>query len=332
MVNIFKFNFTAPIHIGTVKSEMDSSDAILHSDSLYAAMVHAWVRLGGATSDIADEQGNPKGFTLSSLFPYFRKKEGGDILFFPLPKGVKLNSGVDRKKAEKIKFIDLPNFKQLQQAGFLNIAASAMHNRFLTAEEKFNSRFMEAQVYPRVQVPRIGGEDALPYYLERIFFSKGSGFHCLVHFTDESVKPKILAALRYLGDEGLGTDRHVGNGHYELEVDENDYSGLFEGGHGYKVNLSMFCPGTQEELVSMLKPACAYAQPVKRGGWLSRDGYLSYRKGTVYMFREGGIFYYEKNTGGKTVDLRPPKEIANIGEPVWRCGKSLFVPIARNTN
>ncbi|MCB0522496.1 MAG: type III-A CRISPR-associated RAMP protein Csm4 [Lewinellaceae bacterium] len=336
MMEILTFNFTTPLHIGTVKAEMDTSESILHSDSLYAAIVHAWAQLGVNLYDIVDEGGGPK-FALSSMFP-FCTVEGKEIYFLPVPKGVLkpdlADTNTGQKDIDKVQYMDMDWFRQLQPAGSLKIKKSDIKGKYLTAVEGFDERFMSREVYPRVKVPRDQErEDPSPYYLERIFFQQGAGFYCLAIWDTPSVKQNVLAALRYLGDEGLGTDRHVGNGMFEVKESKSGAGFLLSNDSAYKTNVSLFCPPKPSVLQDMLGGQAAYDLPIKRGGWMSRENYLSYRKKAVFMFREGGIFKTNETVVGQTVNLAPertPRQLPE-GESVWRCGKSIFLPIHRKT-
>jgi len=72
-------------------------------------------------------------------------------------------------------------------------------------------------------------------------------------------------------------------------------------------------------------------QLIKRGGWITTEPYTTYRKKSVYMFAEGGIFKLnsDKNieTLGKTVNLKPEAEFLKIQHNIYRVGKSIFLPI-----
>jgi len=43
---IIKFTFKTPLHIGTVRADYSISSSLVHSDTLYAAIIQAWSLLG----------------------------------------------------------------------------------------------------------------------------------------------------------------------------------------------------------------------------------------------------------------------------------------------
>jgi CRISPR/Cas system CSM-associated protein Csm4 (group 5 of RAMP superfamily) len=76
---------------------------------------------------------------------------------------------------------------------------------------------------------------------------------------------------------------------------------------------------------------------IRRGGWITTQPYMTYRKKSIQMFREGSVFSLPKTRAvvensfkaGKTVDLRPelPEGMKQVEHPVWRVGKSIFIPV-----
>jgi CRISPR/Cas system CSM-associated protein Csm4 (group 5 of RAMP superfamily) len=92
------------------------------------------------------------------------------------------------------------------------------------------------------------------------------------------------------------------------------------------VNLSLWCPGQDELSTGMLQES-SFAL-VKRGGYLAGSSlpeYRHFRKRSVYMFMEGGVFPAMNKLQGKIVDLVPPG-VSGM-HPVWRDGRSLFIPL-----
>ena len=351
-LTLFRFRFTAPLHIANVRSDFDRSEKTVRSDSLYAAIIQAWSVLGIEHPILSNQDENaipPLGFTLSSLFPYFQADETSTpLLFFPKPKGtLQAQSYEGHKDLKKVGYIEQTSFVQLLQQGDLPSAPNNYQGIyylgekaacFLDQEGKSEEKFIDTQVVPRVYVPRYGetdGEgkaktDTDIFYMERVYFKKHSGLFCLAQFDDTDIQNKVLAALHYLQDEGLGSDRHVGNGSFELHYSPfRGFEQLSSNGSEYAVNLSLFCPEDSTTLETMLgdnDDKCAY-EMTKRGGWITDDGYLSYRKNSVYMFNEGSIFKTTNNIQGKVLNLRPKIHGLRLQNLIYRVGQSLFVPI-----
>jgi CRISPR-associated protein Csm4 len=302
---------------------------MLHSDSIYSAIISAWATLGLAIPD--DLTTNDLGFTISSLFPFYQKgKEENSMYFFPKPLGIiQPKNYDDHKPIKKIKYLDLPSFQDVLTGDFKAEVNNIKGDFYLkNKKQDFDKDFMQSEVYARNTVAREEGKDTQIYYIDRIFFKGNSGLFCVAQFDDKKypdIENKVMGALRYLQDEGIGTDRHVGNGLFELEI--IDFKG-FEANNNqdYALNLSLFCPKDKDGFGEMLDENTKY-EITKRGGWISTEPYLSYRKKSVYMFKEGSIFKTDAESKGKTVDLKPENTPKEVNHSVYRVGKSLFVPI-----
>lgn len=339
-----KFHFTTPLHIGTVRADYDKSEKNIHSDTLYSAIIWAWSVLG--LEEEIPKLVEEEKFTISSLFPYYQgeKNDGNPIYFFPKPTGRLTKSEYEvHKKVKSIRYLDSSAFEDcLNDVDFgfstkdndgKNILVATtkngdyiLRNGMLSKSDLGTDNFMESKVYPRVYVPRYGEEgDTQIYYIERLFFREQSGLFCLAHFDNDDIKNKVFAALRFLQDEGLGTDKHVGNGLFEFSYESfEDFK--TPNPSEYSVSLSLFCPDSKVQLQGMLDDKAAF-DTIKRGGWITEEGYLTYRKKSIYMFTEGSIFKSDNTTKGKTVDLKPESTPKEIAHPIYRVGRSLFLPI-----
>ena len=333
----FRLNFSSPLHLGSTRSDYDTSETIQHSDTLYAAITQAWCSLGleAKLNVLLMENGAFKGVTLSSLYPYYKKEEGY-LYFFPIPLdtvGPAVSDTALRKKIKKTQFVDAANFRRIQAAGELNVNTDAIKGSFITLDEEFDQRFLSRQVFPRARVPRSGiTKDTEIYYIERLFFKKGSGLYVLALVEEESQICHLQAMLEFLGEEGIGTDRHVGHGLFTVErVAEMGWAPELELQANYRTNLSLFLPEDRTQLQSFLDKAARYKM-IKRGGWITTASYLTYRKNSVHMFQEGGLFRCGLVYAGATVNLQPQQLPMGhqVNSPVYRSGKSLFVPVNLN--
>jgi len=339
-MKLIRFHFTAPVHFSAARAEYDRSESTLHSDSLYAAIQQAWSILG-KTDWIVKEPD----FTLSSLFPFYRHDESSAaVYFFPRPM-----AGVDTKPdlaklTNNIRFLDQFTFEKLLHEGELivsdkkNLLGEFYHNDTDTSPKK---QFLQRHVYTRNRVPRFQematSGDTLVYYHEKVFFQDGSGLFCLFDGSDAAFQ-RVKAALLLLQDEGLGTDRHSGNGQFELEIEEQ-FSLDLPAKAKYCLNLSLFCPSDAPTVAAMLpeNDALVAFNLFKRGGWITNEPFLTFRKNSVYMFQEGSVFVRpstEAETGlfikGHSHDLRPQStdlpQRESVLHPIYRSGKSIFLP------
>lgn len=339
-----RFQFKAPLHIGSVRADFDATEQMIHSDKLYAAILQAWQQLG--MSEEIDQVQSSQSFALSSLFPYTK---AGDafVYLFPKPYGFLNDDSLDDgekplpKKFKKVQYFDQTYFQYFLHKTPITLPYQEdVRGEFLT-KYKIDEKFMQRKVYPRAAVPRNQRDDTTIYYLERIFFAPGSGLYTIVHFEDDDMITPVLAALQFLGDEGIGTDRHVGNGQFEISASkESPIDDLPSSSQ--LLNLSLFCPADAKQLQSMLgadtqeSASNVRFEIVKRGGWITSDPYSSLRKKSINMFREGGVFHQPQSQAtnqwqvlGKRVDLTPDsEELAKpLLHPIIRNGKSLFIPV-----
>jgi CRISPR-associated protein Csm4 len=332
--NIYKLRFTTPLHIGNERADYGTSLQTIHSDTLYAAMTSVLAKIG---RDIPSD--GDLGFTISSLYPYYQKEKGSNPVYF-LPK-LKSQTIPARglqnvaKKIKKIEWLDIDFFNKQINGNELfsnNFNIELLENGKYLTSKKIDKKFLTKEVNPRVQVPRDYGvvKDAEPFYMERIYFKDFSGLY-LIADGDTSV---LDIALEILQNEGIGTDRTIGNGFFEyskdvleLELPESDCV----------MNLSLFIPENQEQIDVMINKEgekVAYDFQ-KRGGWITDAGLNTFRKNTVYMFSEASVFandssVYSMKIKGKIVDLKPQLDYGHIGvkeHPIWRNGKSLFIPV-----
>ncbi len=322
---IYKIHFTAPLHLGDERDDYSVSLKTFQSDAMYAALTASLAKLG-----VEIPPGGDLGFNISSLFPFYQKSDKDRaIYFFPKPLKQKLPDLKDVKNAKKVKkvaWFDKDNFEKLihgQDLFFDESVISTLEGEFLSSQA-FDSKFISSQVSPRVTVSRNQNEDAKPFYMDRIYFRDYSGLFFLVE-GDTSLLNKAMNLLQH---EGIGTDRNIGNGFFEFDTDTIEID-LPES--NYMMSLSMFWPENSDQLKELMDGDVAYDFQ-KRGGWISTSPYNTYRKNTVHMLMPGSVFKKPKNLNhpivmGNIGDLKPEILEGAIRHPVYRSGKSLFIPI-----
>ncbi|HRP56365.1 type III-A CRISPR-associated RAMP protein Csm4 [Agriterribacter sp.] len=337
--DIIRFRFTTPLHIGNERSDYSTGAALLQSDALYAAICHAWARLGKAEWIPAEENEHYE-FTVSSLFPFINYEEGSSY-FLPRPMlllgekepGLFIDTSV-RKALKKIQWVDIPVFEALASGNPLEHNKTFFDNGYQSVKELSGDGKKKPvipisnQVMPRASISRTGMEDTLIYYIDRYYFHERAGLYAIVKFENEEMKSKVLSALRLLEEDGLGTDRNVGHGKFKCTFDQ--VSIHLPGETDYAVNIGMYCPGDKKEWEAFTEYGKSYPRSgfslLRRGGWMSEPR-NTWRKCGVYMAQPGGVF---KTSGsliaGKVVNVEPIGEGINTGHPVWRNGRSIFLP------
>ena len=318
--SLYKLHFKAPIHIGSSRDDYGISLRCLSSDSMYAALTAILAHLG---SDIPSD--GYLGCVISSLFPYYKPKGGLQAtFFFPKPKTATAHSSgaqssISAKQIKKVSWIDLPllqrmlNGEDVFDSGML---ASYISGEYLTMDS-IEPDFVQSEIMERVTVSR-QFEVAVPFYMERIYFKGDSG----LFFLAEGDTSLIDKALPLLSEEGIGTDRHVGQGVFDYEkeplpIDLPDHTG-----HG--VSLSTFIPDSKDRLKSLLEQEPLAYDFSRIGGWITTPPYLALRKNAIYGFSPGSVFKNLLPGEGRIVDLAPK---GMVSHPIWRCGKTLVLPI-----
>jgi CRISPR-associated protein Csm4 len=358
---LIRLRFTTPLHLGTSRAEYDRAADYLHSDTFYSAILQAWADLGLAHPALQAESNSTGadlrlGFVLSSLFP-FRKVEGEEPqYFFPVPLGLLAEATgrldlAQQKRVKKLRFLEHGLFADLLRRGVSENLLADLESKIPAPASDFmclganqwTRTFYEKETVSRNHVPPTdwwGAADTEIFYVERLRFDRGCGLFGLVHLENPEVLPELKTALRYLQDEGLGSDRHAGHGLFELEFGPapDALKALFQAttDSPYRLNLSLFCP-SREDLPQMVAGSQVRYRLKKRGGWIGHAPYLSLRKNAVYMFEEGSILQTDRLVAGKTVNLRPNLSalgpgVPEVEHPIFRIGRSLFVPVNLSTH
>lgn len=325
---LFRINFKTPLHLSDPRGDYGYSEKLLHSDTLYAALIASLAKIDklGNISQTGD-----LGCTISSLFPFI-KINNQFRYFFPRSLG---NIPVDEKhQKEKLKelkriaWIEQSCYEQLlnhQEIELGNENGNHINGSFLSSFP-LDKDIMFAQTVPRIAVPRSHAEnngDTRIFYMERIYFADNAGLFFLAHGDTR----KLEEALHVLQHEGIGTDRNVGQGFFGYEKQDSFVLNTPESAT-HATNLSLYCPSAKNELAVLQQSESAKWEIVKRGGWINTDGLTGIRKKSVYMFREGSVFQTQNAILGKVnIDLTPKAEGLVVDHTIWRCGRSIFIPI-----
>lgn len=330
-----------PLHLGRGSDELDKTELVYHSDSLKSAIYAVGINK-------FDQWNDPdyffKGFSISSCFPYAH-----DEYFLPRPQMRKkiIFDGIENdlmaKQAKKINYLSTHIFEDFLNTGLNDFI---INEKQLTADLSFicekpttaiketngigrKTSFFKTEVQQRVAVPSPGSDDdSMPFYIDRIYFEEDCGFYFLANFSNNNLREQVLIAMKLLGDQGIGTDRSVGNGLFDFDMkkDCESFSFSLKGNSELQIPLGSFLP-TREELDAIDLSISAWSL-LKRGGYMggSDDDSLRHlRRKSIYMFGEGSVFSSGIALKGKYEDLKPDWNAPM--HPVWRCGMPLIISI-----
>jgi CRISPR type III-A-associated RAMP protein Csm4 len=320
---IIKLTNLTPLHIGTGKENYDFSASDLHSDTLSSALAAIRAQQG-KNKDIEDFLAS---FSVSSAFPFYEKQ-----YFFPKMQGkLKIsikdkNEQAYRKKMKNVKFVEFPLWQKLISGKPLDIEDGQIQDSFMLTTVKPFEHIFKAQVSERVWVPREDGKDATPFFFDWKFFHKSAGLFCLTDATGHLLD-EIITLFSILGEVGLGTDRNIGGGKFEIEVEKDAIT--IESPHDANATmlLSLYIP-TESEMENLNLQQSHY-ELILRGGYISgsqEESLRHLRKKSIYMFGVGSAFPCSIPLQGKIVDLKPAWNDSRM-HPVYRSGKPFCIPV-----
>lgn len=321
--SIYKLHFTSPLHISDSHDDYGISLQMVHSDTMYAAITSCLTKKGTTIPENGD-----LGCTISSLFPFYQKEPASNtILFFPKPfssSNPRLKDVADAKKVKKVAWLDQTFFERAISGETLFDNSSdieSIQGKYLS-KSIINEEFLSSQLMNRVAVSRDGLDDAIPFYMDKVTFRDYSG----LYFLCDGDTRLIDEGLNLLQWEGIGTDRNVGNGFFEYSKDNLELCIPDVANH--VIALSLFIPEDKEQLLKMTSGEKVAYDFQRRGGWITTPPNTTLRKNAIYGYVAGSVFSALGEgcySSGRIVDLRP--SIPTVQHPIWRCGRSLFLPL-----
>ena len=326
---IYKLHFNTPLHIGDKRDDEGVSLKTIQSDTLMAAITSALAKVGNKIPDNGD-----LGCVVSSLFPYYQgeKDTSSATYFLPMPLSSRPPVLADVSKAKmvkRIRWIDAQLYGKVLAGENLFDGSvehfDHIHGEFLTTSV-LPDKFIRSEVCQRVKLEsRVGETDALPYYVDRITFEHRSGLYFIVK-GDTTLLDK---GLHILMQEGIGTDRSIGYGFFEVQTDELKLNTPLEA--KYVVSLSLLIPADKNQLNGLFSGEEIAYDFLRRGGWITTQPYQQLRKNAIYGFLPGSVFSKQENdVCGTIVDLAPAiVKASSEAHPIWRDGRSILLPIKR---
>lgn len=339
--NVFKLQFTSPVHFADEMDDYGKSMQVVHSDTLYAALTSTLAKTGQNINE-----GGDLGFDVSSLFPYYEVCQQTDntgkdqyrcVYFLPRPGSATVlppELMTWHKKIKKVKWLDLNYFKRMMHGEMIFNHQSVQHiqGEYLTELSLPPDGIVRSWVSPRVNVPRYNPDNnelsgqPRPFYMERLEFVQHAGLWFLALGSHENLKI-LEKALTVLGQEGLGTDRNVGNGHFifsrdtiELNLPEADTY----------ITLGLYIPDVKSMNGHNLNNSLKAFRILRRGGWITTPPYNTFRKNNIYAFDIGSIYGQSNgNPGdiaGRIVNLTPRGDYPNFDHHIYRYGRAIILP------
>ncbi|AIS52886.1 CRISPR subtype III-A-associated RAMP protein Csm4 [Thermoanaerobacter kivui] len=309
-----KLKFKTPVHFGSKEKTYNTTHTMAHSDTIMSGIINSYSLLFGKqkTDELINSflDGKPA-FKVSSTMPYLMDK-----FFVFKPMGLDLQEYVksdDKKKIKKVRFVGEEDLSNLFKGAF-----EPAGDFLLKAEEKaqFYSDLWKIKERPRVAIDRITSSSNI-YYFTHCQFKKDTGLWFYLEILDQNLEDEIKAAIRLLGDEGLGGDRTSGLGLFEPEFIEVSSTNNLKKDGSYYMLLSLTSPKDNKEIERF-----TFYEITTRGGYIYSKGDFGTKKKTVRMFSEGSIV--KDKVEGRVVDVTPTGFSAHS---VIRYGLAFLIPL-----
>lgn len=303
-----KLKFRSPIHIGQKDNVFNDISKIIHSETLFSAIVNSYSLLYGIdeTSKFINEiTENSDLFNISSAFFYFKNK-----YFYPRPLGY--NFGLDKK-------YDYKQIKKIEYVSeeFLNgeVKEPRIIGKFAVdgvCDEL--SKIFAMEERPRIVVDRLTNATSI-YYMSGIKFFENAGLWFYLDI-DERFERHVLSAIRLLSDEGIGGERTYGYGLFDLEIENVELEK--EDGENFLL-LSNFYPKDAKELSRLIT-----YKLYERSGFIYSPYGLVVRQPILKFVSEGSVL--NEKVSGEILDVTPG--FFNVHK-VYRYGRAYLIPIKK---
>lgn len=322
-LQLVRLRFRQPLHLSRGKlNTYESSEHTLHSDTVQAALFVCALQL----YDEATALDFQDAVQVSSAFPFVDHE-----FWLPRPLNLRFDDDPDtRKELKKIKYLKKGHFEKA-------LRGEKLENGELLDNEgrAIQPKIWEADVTQRVLIDRVNA-GSTPFYLEKLYpenWHRDRGLFVLLK-NEGFDAAKLKSLFRLLGDNGIGLQRSLGNGTFDIEkLEIEDFSLALPDSGSAWVNLSLYRPDDEQKEIEKIQLEHSHYQLLKRGGWLSSPddtAHMSLRKKSVLMFSEGSVLALDGAAlVGKIEDLDPREDVPH---PVFRDGRGIFLPMKLKEN
>lgn len=332
----YKLKFHSSFHIDAGTAVDGPSETFIHSDTLFSALVSAARKFYG--DEIVQKFLEPKAVILSSAFPFYK-----DELFLPKPLHFfpeNISEYEMIKVFKKAKFISkdllikILSGKEVERKFFskdyiLDGCWRIVPNiteKNKKDDEEVDKIYEESEV-PHIVMDRITNQTQI-FYKTEVYFHKNAGLYFVGEVKDELLQ-KFETVLRFLGDEGIGADRTIGKGLFEVEELTN-FSIPQNMGSDYFYSLSLYSPSIEE--FEKIEPKHSYYDFTIRGGWISNN---TLNRKTLRMFVEGSVLKMSNNQkpiGCLHKVLEKKDYEKDLLHDIYRSGQAIFLPVTGGIN
>jgi CRISPR-associated protein Csm4 len=307
-VSTYHLRFRAPLHVGERGVGQEAAHVHVPADTLFGALCMMWRDLYGVeeleeTLLPAFQTGAP--FRITSAFPY-----AGGVRFFPRPL-VRLPVE-DPKALRRVRFVSESVFAAIlrgETPPFHPAVCANQGTLWLSRDERAalagwtddatgDLALWRETIASRVTLDRLTSRSEL-WRFGRVLFAEGCGLWFAAH-CDAAWRNRFEAALRLLGDSGLGGERGAGHGLFTLAASPAPPAALtvdVDSSSASFVTLAPCCPRDAAEAAALTSGDPVAYDLLPRRGWIGSPEAGGLRRQTVWMFAEGSVLAGAGNAG-----------------------------------
>jgi len=324
-----------PFHLGS-DIGYEETEEYIHSDTLFSAIVNSYGMIYDVNEILPDIP-----FRITSAFPYVN-----DVYFLPTPADfdlAKICESKENKEYKKIKFVSHDLFEAItndkidkSQIPLKETKESSkpktIQERYLPSHKMLDEilkyyelkdinklYFTRKTDTPRVTIDRCSMASDVYHYAD-VYYNKNVGLYFVMKVEKKEYENRLKAAIRLLGDEGIGGDRSSGKGLFEVSFSDEIKFNVEPSKNGMNVTLSLVYPKREE--VKLLSNSVF--ELTSRRGWVYSLWHKTLRRKTVRMITEGSVL--QNGICGDIVDVSPSENGKRIStHPVYRYGYAFCV-------
>lgn len=331
-------------HFG--KTGINTTSVLLHSDTLFSALAHAYALAFGAAEPLIDFVLQRR-LMLSSALPCLLNSQTGNYTYFlPLP-AISFEQPPNLRESKAIKKLRFVSSNALVDIALNSVAADTTPRSLRTSRNLLSyptidstfiyheselppglntSSFLSVHSVPKVQTHALSSANSL-YHETFVHFtpitvdgncSLSGHYYMLIHHDlDQKEWSRVLTALRIAADEGFGGERSTGAGQCRdvLTAELPPFPVIQQ--PSLYLTLSLLAPDSPEELAAL----STYTTIVRGGGVVGIG--TTARRLRVRMVEEGALS--TQSLQGRLVDISP--RFNPLPHPVYRNGTGFSIPI-----
>lgn len=319
----------SPLYTGQL-GRARKSGALVHSDTLHAALVSVAAQIGSPRTGGLEAA---RELRVSSVFPFWSDLYFYPRPFVPPPKQQESADPADRKRWKNVRLLSEGALRLwlAQDPRLYDEHVTTMPEPgFAVLQTELKGRpwpldgLMKDDLSTAVTIDRISNA-ATPFERRclRLNADRGCGMYFLADL-DGLPADALRETVERLGERGLGGERGVGYGHFNLlRIEPIADPEIPSEPDAMFMTLSLYLPTEGEVAAGVLAGRAAYDTAI-RGGWIHDVAGTGQRRRSLRMCLEGSVFPAVAATrpprraaAGEVRDCAPESFKAH---PVWRSG------------